>query len=248
MTQTEFASIGKYRFVIDAYLTDFRGRATLPMIGGFMLQCATKHAEERGFGYNQMKDLNRAWVLSRMAIEISEYPQNETVFEVHTWVADVNKLFTERYFAFFDANGRNLGYAKTIWASIDLETRRPTNVLELEGLSDYITKDVECPIEGLKKILPIKDESIFDSFDVKYSDIDINKHLNSMKYIEHFVDVFTLDDYKESEIERFEINYIAEAVYGDHLEFVKKEEDAKVYVVEMKKEDRVVSSARVTWR
>ena len=195
-----------------------------------------------------MRDLNRAWVLSRMAIEVSEYPQNEKEFVVHTWVADVNKLFTERYFAFFDESGKSLGYAKTIWASIDLETRRPTNVLELEGLSDYITKDVECPIEGLKKILPIKDEAVFDAFDVKYSDIDINKHLNSMKYIEHFVDVFTLDDYKESEIKRFEINYIAEAVYGDHLDFVKKEEDAKVYVVEMKKEDRAVSSARVTWK
>lgn len=248
MTQTEFTPIGKYSFVIDAYLTDFRGKATLPMIGGFMLQCATKHAEERGFGYNQMKELNRAWVLSRMAIEIYEYPQNETVFVVHTWVADVNKLFTERYFAFFDENGRNLGYAKTIWASIDLETRRPTNVLELEGLSDYITKDAECLIDGLRKILPIKDEAVFDAFNVKYSDIDINKHLNSMKYIEHFVDVFTLDDYKESEISRFEINYIAEAVYGDNLEFVKREEDANAYIVEMKKEDRAVSSARVTWR
>ena len=37
MTQANFAPIGKYSFVIDAYLTDFRGKATLPMIGGFML-------------------------------------------------------------------------------------------------------------------------------------------------------------------------------------------------------------------
>jgi hypothetical protein len=42
------ALIGKYKFAIDAYLTDFRGKATLPMIGGFMLQAATKHADERG--------------------------------------------------------------------------------------------------------------------------------------------------------------------------------------------------------
>ena len=39
--------IGRYEFTIDAYLTDFRGKATLPMIEGFMLQSATKHAEER---------------------------------------------------------------------------------------------------------------------------------------------------------------------------------------------------------
>lgn len=248
MTQTESTPIGKYSFVIDAYLTDFRGKATLPMIGGFMLQCATKHAEERNFGYNCMKALNRAWVLSRMAIEIFEYPPNDTIFEVRTWVADVNKLFTERYFSFFNEEGKCLGHAKTIWAAIDLESRRPTNVLEIEGLSDYVVKEVECPIEGLKKILPIKEDVVSGAFDVKYSDIDINRHLNSMKYIEHFVDVFTLEDYKESEINRFEINYIAEAVYGDLLNFVRREEDAKVYVVEMRKDDRVVSSARVTWK
>lgn len=248
MTLTKLAPIGKFKFVVDAYLADFRGRATLPMLGGFMLQAATKHAEERGFGYNSMKGMNRAWVLSRMAIEIYEYPKNEAVFEIHTWVADVNKLFTERYFAFFDESGKNFGYAKSIWASIDLETRRPTNVLELEGLSDFITQDVYCPIDGLKKILPIKDESAIGDFDVRYSDIDINKHLNSMKYIEHFVDVFGLEDYEESEICRFEINYIAEAHYGDQLELVKKQEEQKVSSIEMRKEDRVVSSARVTWK
>ena len=43
--------IGNYRFNIDAYLTDFRGKATLPQMSSFILQAATKHAEERGFGY-----------------------------------------------------------------------------------------------------------------------------------------------------------------------------------------------------
>lgn len=247
MTQTKLAPIGEFEFVIDAYLSDFRGKATLPMIGNFMLQVATKHAEERGFGYNQMKDLNRAWVLSRMAIEISDYPKNESIFKVHTWVASANKIFTERYFAFYNEKGDSLGYAKSIWASIDLETRRPTNVMELEGLGDYVT-EVDCPIEGLKKIPAIKDEPSIGSFDVKYSDIDINKHLNSMKYVEHFVDLFTLEDYKESEIKRFEINYLAEAVYGDSLDFVKKQEAEKVYIIEMKNGSGVVSSARVTWR
>lgn len=239
--------VGKYKFTIDAYLSDFRGNATLSMIGGFMLQVATKHANERGFGYATMTEGQRAWVLSRMAIELSEYPKNDTVFEIQTWVASVNKLFTERHFAFFDETGKNIGYAKSIWACIDLSTRRPTNVLELERLSDYIVKDQECPIEGLKKILPIKEEVSIQSFDIKYSDIDINKHLNSMKYIEYFVDLFTLDDFKQAEIKRFEINYISEARYGEKIDLLKKVEQNGIFVLEMKNNDSVVSSARVTW-
>lgn len=244
------SKIGIYEFPIDAYLTDFRARATLPMIGGFMLQAATKHAEERGFGYNEMTGNKRAWVLSRMAIEIYDYPQNDTVMTIKTWVADVNRLFTERYFAFENDEGKNLGYAKTVWASIDLATRRPTNVNDLEKLVSYIYKEGECPIEGLKKIPALKDNfEVVSEFDVKYSDIDINKHLNSMKYIEHMVDVFDINMYEQKEIKRFEINYVNEGRYGAQLEIIKREEESgSVYILEMKYGETTICSSRMIWK
>jgi len=241
------SKVGKYPFTIDAYLSDFRGKATLPMIGGFMLQAATKHAEERGFGYSAMTRIKRVWVLSRMAIEIYEYPMNDTEFYVNTWVMDVNKLFTERCFSFEDKNGREMGFARSVWASIDMETRRPTNVLELEGLSDFVYKDKECPIDGMKKIPPIKGNDPVGNFIVKYSDVDINKHLNSMKYIERFVDIFDIEMFREKDIKRFEINYIAEAHYGTFIELLERNDDDNVFALEMKNGDTIVSASRVTW-
>ena len=78
--------IGNYRFNIDAYLTDFRGKATLPQMSSFILQAATKHAEERGFGYSAMTALHKAWVLSRIVIEVSEYPRNDAPLQVRAAV------------------------------------------------------------------------------------------------------------------------------------------------------------------
>jgi acyl-ACP thioesterase len=240
--------IGKYEFTIDAYLTDFRGKATLPMIGGFMLQVASKHAEERGFGYSTMTSLQRAWVLSRMAIEIFEYPKNDTEMVIKTWVAGVNKLFTERYFAFEDENGKVIGYAKSLWASIDFKTRKPTNVLEIGNLSDYVA-EVENPIKGLTKIPALKDNYEHASdFIVKYSDVDINKHLNSMKYIEHIVDVFDIGMFREKEIRRIEINYISEGRYGAKLDILKQEEADETFILEMRAGDINVCSARIIWK
>lgn len=243
-----FSKVGVYKFVIDAYLTDFRGRATLPMIGGFMLQAATKHAEERGFGYHDMTDIQRAWVLSRMAIEINEYPKNDTVLTINTWVYDVNRLFTERHFSFEDETGKEIGYAKTIWASIDLATRRPTNVSEMEDLVSYVHKEKDCPIEGMRKIPPLKDDFVkATDFTVKYSDIDINKHLNSMKYIEHFVDIFDIEMYEAKEIRRFEINYINEGHYGTELDILKRKEENETYILEMKDGETNICSSRIEW-
>lgn len=239
--------IGRYEFGIDAYLTDFRGKATLPMIGGFMLQAATKHAEERGFGYSAMTSQQRVWVLSRIAIEVFEYPKNDTVMVLKTWVASVNRLFTERHFSFEDEQGREIGFAKSLWASIDLVTRKPTNVLELDGLSDYIAEK-ENPIEGMTKIPALKDDyEVATDFVVKYSDVDINKHLNSMKYIEHFVDVFDIDMFRENEIRRIEINYISEGRYGTKLDILKRTEKDNIFVLEMKDGDMTVCSTRIIW-
>lgn len=242
-------SIGRYEFVIDAYLTDFRGKATLPMIGGCMLQCATKHAEERGFGYSYMTEHNRVWVLSRMVIEMFEYPKNDSKLIINTWVADVNRLFTERYFSFENDEGKEIGFAKSLWASIDMKTRRPTNVLELQSMVDFVNKEKQCSIDGLGKIPPIQDDfEKIATFGVKYSDVDINKHLNSMKYIEHLVDVFDIDLFREKDINRFEINYISEGKYGTILDINKKEVDDSVFLLEMKHEDLNICTARITWK
>lgn len=238
--------IGTYTYTIDAYLSDFRGKATLPMLGGFMLQAATKHAEERGFGYSSMVSMDRVWVLTRMNIQLSSYPTNDTDIKVHTWVSDVNKLFTERCFAFEDHEGNYFGYARSLWASIDIRTRRATNVLELKGLTDF-KSDKDCPIQPATKLSIPKDLVWATSFVVKYSDIDINKHLNSMKYIEHFVDIFSLDLYLKKEIRGFEINYISEGHYGSQIDILKSEIQKDLFFLEMKNEDKTICSARVTW-
>lgn len=238
--------VGIYTYPIDAYLSDFRGKATLPMLGGFMLQAATRHAEERKFGYSSMTGQEKVWVLTRMNIVLNRYPKNDTQINVHTWITDVNKLFTERCFAFEDHEGNYFGFARSLWAAIDLETRRPTNLLELDGLKDYITGK-PCPIGPASKIPLAKDPESVASFDVKYSDIDINKHLNSIKYIEHFVDTFSLDMYEEKEIRGFEINYIAEGKYGTSLDILKKETEENTFTLEMRDGDKTICSSKVTW-
>lgn len=243
----EFSLVGTYTYPIDAYLSDFRGKATLPMLGGFMLQAATRHAEERGFGYSFMTGRKRVWVLTRMNIVIDKYPSNDTRIKLHTWVTDVNKLFTERCFGFEDQHGKYFGYARSLWAAIDIETRRPTNVLELDDLVDY-KSDKACPIGAAAKIPPLKDGEPDSSFVVKYSDIDINKHLNSIKYIEHFVDTFPLEMYGEQEIYNFEINYLSEGKYGTKLDISKKEIEPGKFILEMLDGDKTICSSRVSWK
>jgi acyl-ACP thioesterase len=240
-------TVGSYTFTVDAYLSDFRGKATLPMIGGFLLQAASKHAEERGFGYSAMTEKGKAWVLSRMRIQLREYPDNETQIVVNTWVADINKLFTERCFSIQDGRGTEIGFARSLWAALEVETRKPSNILELKGLNEYVLQK-ESPLKPISKIVQPKGEyKLAGEFTVRYSDIDINKHLNSLKYIEHFVDVFPVEMYQDKEIRNFHINYLFEGHYNDELQILEIENEPGVFTLAMNNDGRTICLANVEW-
>lgn len=240
-----FEKIGTFHFVTESYLLDFRGRVTIPMIGNYLLHAASNHASQRGFGFSDMTEKHTAWVLSRLAIEINRYPEMSEPITLYTWIDEVGKIFTSRSFELIDGNGMSVGFARSIWAAIDMQTRRPTP-LDIEALSVYVSDKV-CPIEKPGKILPVENDTNGVEYQVKYSDLDINGHFNSIKYMEHMLDLFDLDLFREKEVSRFEIAYLSEGRYGMPLTLHKEEIDPNKYGLAICHEEKAICRAMATW-
>ena len=215
--------IGSYKFIAEPFHVDFNGRLTMGVLGNHLLNCAGFHASERGFGIATLNEDNYTWVLSRLAIDLEEMPYQYEEFTVQTWVENVYRLFTDRNFAIIDKDGKKIGYARSVWAMINLNTRKPADLLTLHGGSivDYVC-DEPCPIEKPSRIKVATDQPCA-KLTAKYSDIDINGHVNSIRYIEHILDLFPIDLYKSKRIQRFEMAYVAESYYGDELSFFEEE-------------------------
>ena len=237
--------IGTFHFKTESYLLDFRGRITLPMIGNYMMHAASNHAAQRGFGFSEMTEKNTAWVLSRMAIEINRYPEMSEPVTLYTWIDEVGNLFTSRCFEFCDEAGAVIGHARSIWAAIDMQTRRPTP-LDIEALSVYIAEKV-CPIDKPGKIGALDSGTEGLTYQVKYSDLDINGHFNSIKYIEHLLDLFDLELFRDKEVRRFEIAYMSEGRYGMPLTLYKKEMEQGKYNLAISHEGKDICRAITTW-
>lgn len=237
--------IGSYKFIAEPFHVDFNGRLTMGVLGNHLLNCAGFHASERGFGIATLNEDNYTWVLSRLAIDLEEMPYQYEEFTVQTWVENVYRLFTDRNFAIIDKDGKKIGYARSVWAMINLNTRKPADLLTLHGGSivDYVC-DEPCPIEKPSRIKVATDQPCA-KLTAKYSDIDINGHVNSIRYIEHILDLFPIDLYKSKRIQRFEMAYVAESYYGDELSF-EEEVSENEYHVEIKKNgSEVVCRAKV---
>ena len=69
------------------------------------------------------------------------------------------------------------------------------------------------------------------SIETYYNDVDINGHINSVKYIEHVLDLWDLDWYRQHQIKRFEIAYVAEAHQGDTLSFYQEQTGENEYCI-----------------
>lgn len=230
----EVSKIGKYRLEVEPYHVDFKGKLNLGVLGNHLLNCAGFHASERGFGMATLNEEDYTWVLSRLAIELEDMPNRYESFCVHTWVEKVYRLFTDRNFAILNKNGVKIGYARSVWAMINMNTRKPVDLLQLHGpgIAQYGCEE-ECPIEKPSRI-KVTAEKPVSVIHAVYSDIDINGHVNSIRYIEHVLDLFPLDWYREHRIRRYEIAYVAESYCGDELRLYRDRVSDLEYHVEIR--------------
>jgi acyl-ACP thioesterase len=213
--------VGRYEFLAEPFHCDFAGRLFIGHLGNHMLNAADFHSTDRGFGMKYLQTINRSWVLSRLAIEMEDVPQQYDRFVVETWVESAMRYFTSRNFRVVGLDGHTFGYGRSIWAMIDTESRQPTDIFSIDdgAINQWIEKEKECPIaKGGRVKMP--DEVVHvRSIETYYNDVDINGHINSVKYIEHLLDLWPVDWYREHSLRRLEIAYVAEAHGGDRLDF-----------------------------
>jgi acyl-ACP thioesterase len=188
---------------------------------------------------NYLMTIKRSWVLSRLAIEMEEMPGQHERYTVETWVESAMKFFTSRNFCVSDGKGRIYGYGRSIWAMIDTETRQPTDIFSIDNgaINDWIVTEKACPIDKGGRVKMSDDAQLVRTIDTYYNDVDINGHINSVKYIEHVLDLWPLDWYRNHQVHRFEIAYVAEAHAGDQLSFYKESVADNEYCIRIVRTD-----------
>ena len=213
--------IGKYNFVAEPFHCDFTKHLFIGHLGNNLLNAADFHSNDRGYGVNYLNSVNKTWVLSRLSVELDKIPAIYEDFVVETWIDSVMRYFTNRNFKITNKDGYVYGYGKSIWAMIDTTTRQPVDILKTsnETISEYLEADYANPIKKSSRVKLDDDLKLQQSILTTYSDIDINGHVNSIKYIEHILDLFPIEYYKKYRIKKFDIAYIMESHNNDKLNF-----------------------------
>lgn len=228
---------GRYLFMAEPFHCDFSHRLFMGHLGNHMLNAADFHSTDRGFGMSYLNPIHKTWVLSRLAIEMEDMPEQYTKFYVETWVESAMKYFTNRNFRVIGEDGKVFGYGRSVWAMIDTDTRQPQDIFAIRdgAIGDWIETERECPIEKSSRVKMGSGAELVRTIDTYYSDVDVNGHVNSVKYIEHVLDLFPVSWYGVHRLRRFEIAYVAESHGGDKLSFYREQTAENEYCVRITK-------------
>ena len=226
--------VERYSYTADTFHCDFNHELCIGHLGNAMLNAADVHSTMRNFGMTYLNTIRKTWVLSRLAIELTEIPVEHTPLCIETWVENAMKYFTKRNWCIKSEDGKVYGYGKSIWAMIDTETREPQDILAVhEGkIRDYLYPEKECQMADVSRVRT-PEMTEYKEFQVKYSDIDVNGHLNSMKYVDHVMDMFSLDHYRDYQLRRLEIAYVAEGHFGDTVRIYHLDEGNQTYAFKL---------------
>lgn len=219
-----------FSFHVEPFTDDVTSHLSWRNLGLQLLACAGYHADTHGFGFEHMSQYHRAWVLSRLVMDFEDRPCTHQEYCIETFVNKVYRQFTDRMFI-VSTGDKTLGYGYSTWALIDYETRMPVNLDDLPngGFQAALT-DRTLPIDGPGRIR-VKSQEPVASHHVGFTDLDVNGHVNSMRYIELLLDQYITN--AEQTIRRIDIAYAHETMLGENLLIFKEGE----HQYEIRKED-----------
>ena len=231
--------IDRFSFLADTFLVDKNGRVRPTTLCCQMIGCALRHAEVRGFGATD----SLGWVLARMALHIERIPAWRERFHIETWVRNLYHGFTDRCIRVVDDEGNEIASMLCTLAMIDLKTR---SSVDLNGdiglrLNECIEPDEPLSIKKIPAINRMPIEDVAFRHTPKYSDVDINGHMNSIRYLDHVLDYMPLEYMNSHLLTDFVVAYMKEGDATEELTYGIKELEENRFLVQVTKENGAIA-------
>ena len=203
------------RYDIKVYEADALGRASMISLANYVQNSAARHYtfldRERG----PFLPPNCIWAMSRMELQVLSIPKWQDEVTLETWSRGVDRISAVREFRLLDKAGSAVVLGTTLWVVID-ESRR---LQRLNGLSPkwpslpdrtFINKTPD-------KVPELGSPSQGPVFRAVYSDLDLNRHVNNVKYLEWMLDAHPQQFLESRDVQRIGVNFLDSASAGDEI-------------------------------
>lgn len=206
--------------VINSRDVDGAGQCKASALLGYLQDASAEHTGVCGCGRKEMVErYNVFWMLTRIQVELSAPIRWLDQLSIRTGHRGGKGILLYRDYELL-VEGREVGCACALWVLSDLDTRKLLNVSQtpIPELSNS-AGGLEPKIRRLTALHPPKEMTLAEVRTMRYSDTDVNGHVNNTKYADFACDAMELERRQpNSFLAGLEITYHQECQPGEQIE------------------------------
>ena len=221
----------RHTTMIDSRDVDLRGQCRASALMGHMQEAATQAAETGGFGRQiLMENHGGFWMLTRMWYRLERPLRWGEMLTIHTWHRGAKGVVSYRDYDLY-VGDELVGEGVSAWVLANAQDHK---LMRLNGVTEM--EDTHggelCKDKTLSKLKMPGELNGVEQRIMRYSDTDINGHVNNTRYADFACDALRMDKLSsERYLAEMQIGYLNECRAGEVLDILSGEyEDGRTYI------------------
>lgn len=202
----------KLDFIVNCSQTSPSLRLSYESVFRLFEDAATLDAEQIGYDYGKVGKQGLLWVYTRVYVRFYEMPKYLHKASFETRPGAKKAFIFPRYGRLYDENGKIAADLSSYWCLMDAKSRKAILHPPLESVDH--SDGTECPPPG--KVEPKEAKEVARHV-VAYSDLDLNRHFNNVRYVEMVLSLRPSSFYEKYALNDILISYEAEIHEGDEV-------------------------------
>ena len=186
---------------------DLFQRLRMSALFRMLQEISIAHTERLGAGRGKTLDCGALWVMSRMRVEILRMPRYDEDVTLLSWPGETMHVIFPRYYQMLGNGGEKLLQASGMWLLMDRTTRKMSFPGAFGVHVPGVSTGEETP---LPESIPLPGLPSACERAVRYSELDLNGHVNNTRYLDWLDDLFDISHHRAHAWHEVQINYVSE--------------------------------------
>jgi acyl-ACP thioesterase len=178
---------------------------------------------------------------------VRDQPKWRDQLSIETWGKGIERLYALRDFKVSSSSGETLVSATSSWVILDRNTGRPQRFdVKSDGFPWQPQKqEIETSLE---KVPELQGGKQIANFQVYFSDIDVNRHVGSARYLQWIIDGHSQEQLETAAPTAIDLSYLTEAMPSDEvLVFSELRNDHELCSVQRASDKKELCRAQIRW-